>query len=53
MFAKTAQFLKTLDQKTIDEYLPRMKVAVGAARGIGWGYYDGITDALYSAFPPQ
>ena len=53
LFAKTVQFLKTLDQMTIDKYLPRMQAVVEAAHGIGWGYYDGIADALYGAFPPE
>ncbi len=52
LFTKTVQFLKALDQNTIDEYLPRMKAVVEAANGIGWGYYDGIADSLYGAFPP-
>ena len=51
LFNKTVKFLTPLDQKIIDEYLPRMTAVVESAKGIGWGYYDGISDALYGAFP--
>jgi hypothetical protein len=51
LFRKTVLFLKTMDGPTTEAYLPRLTAVVEAADGIGWGYYDGIADALAEAFP--
>ena len=53
LFRKTVLFLKTMDGQATEAYLPRLKAVVEAASGIGWGYYDGISDALAQAFPPD
>jgi len=53
LFSKAAQLLKTMDAQTKDAVLPRLIAVVEKADGIGWGYYDGISDALYGAFPPE
>lgn len=53
LFRKTVLALKKMDRQTVDEFLPRLQAVVEAAHGIGWGYYDGIADALAAAFPPD
>ena len=53
LFRKTVQVLKTMDGPTTEAYLPRLEAVVEAASGIGWGYHDGIADALAEAFPPD
>ena len=52
LFSKAAKLLKTMDAQTKEITLPRLISVVEKAVGIGWGYHDGITDALYGAFPP-
>ena len=34
-------------------YAVSVIAVVEKADGIGWGSHDGITDALYEAFPPE
>jgi len=51
MFDKVVQILKTSNQDTIDMFIPRLKTIVNKANGIGWGYYDYISDVLEEAFP--
>lgn len=51
MFDKVVQMLKTSNQDTIDMFIPRLKTIVNKANGIGWGYYDYISDVLEEAFP--
>ena len=53
LFRKTAQLLKTMDKGTIDAFLPRLLDVVEKSDGIGWGYHDGISDAIYEAFPSE
>ena len=53
LFSKAVQLLKTMDAQTKEITLPRLISVVEKADGIGWGYYDGISDALYGAFPPE
>jgi hypothetical protein len=52
LFSKAVKLLKTMDAQTKDVYLPRLISVIEKADGIGWGYHDGIADALYEAFPP-
>lgn len=51
LFRKTLQLLKTMDEQTTETFLPRLEAVVEAAHGIGWGYYDEISDALAESFP--
>jgi hypothetical protein len=53
LFSKAVQLLKTMDAQTREITLPRLIAVVEKADGIGWGYHDGISDALYGAFPPE
>jgi hypothetical protein len=51
MFTQVVKTIQNSDQETIDQFLPRLKGIVRQARGIGWGYYDAISDTLEEAFP--
>lgn len=51
MFTEVVKTLQMSDQKVIDRFLPRLKTIVQKAEGIGWGYYDAISDTLEEAFP--
>jgi phosphate uptake regulator len=51
MFSKILDILKKSDQNVIDLYFPRLKAVVESADGIGWGYYDQISENLQDAFP--
>ena len=51
MFTQVVKRLQHSDQETIDRLLPRLKGIVRQAHGIGWGYYDAISDTLEGAFP--
>jgi hypothetical protein len=53
MFEKALQALSKSDEETIEKYLPRLQTIVEKADGIGWGYYDTISDLLYEYFPPK
>jgi hypothetical protein len=51
MFTQVVKTLQQSDQKTIDKFLPRLRTIVHEAEGIGWGYYDAISETLEMAFP--
>jgi hypothetical protein len=51
MFAQVVKTLQQSGQDTIDRFLPRLETIVRQARGIGWGYYDGLSATLKAAFP--
>jgi hypothetical protein len=53
MFEKVVNKIKKSDQNTIDQYLPRLKAVVNSANGIGWGYYDFISECLEATFPSK
>ena len=53
MFNKALQTLAKSDQKTNEEFLPRLQSIVEKAKGIGWGYYDQISCLLANYFPPE
>jgi len=50
MFTQVVKRLQTSDQDTIDRFLPRLEGIVRQAQGIGWGYYDTISETLEEAF---
>lgn len=51
MFTQVIKTLHHSDQETIDRFLPRLEDIVHQAQGIGWGYYDTLTETLQAAFP--
>src|SRR5215831_12323567 len=51
MFRQVIQTLQHSDHDTLDRFLPRLDAIVRQARGIGWGYYDGLSATLKAAFP--
>ncbi len=51
VFSDGLKMLEQCDQITIDELLPRYKGVVGATADIGWGFYDGLRDAIDFYFP--
>ena len=51
MFRQVIQTLQHSDHDTLDRFLPRLEAIVRQARGIGWGYYDGLSATLKAAFP--
>jgi hypothetical protein len=51
MFTQVVKTLQKSEQKVIDRLLPRLKTIVQEAEGIGWGYYDAISETLEGAFP--
>ena len=51
MFTQVVKRLQHSDQKTINRFLPRLRGVVRQAHGIGWGYYDAISETLEAAFP--
>ena len=51
MFTQVVKTLQKSDEKTVERFLPRLKAVVRQAEGIGWGYYDAISDTLEGAFP--
>jgi len=53
MFTQVVKTLQTSDETTVERFLPRLKAVVSQAEGIGWGYYDAISDALEGAFPEE
>ena len=53
MFIDVLKILMESKQETIDKYLPRLRNLVGKAKGIGWGYYDNMSDYLFEAFGPE
>jgi len=50
MFIDVLKILSKSEQQTIDNYLPRLISLVELATGIGWGYYDNMSDHLFEAF---
>jgi hypothetical protein len=50
MFTQVVKTLQHSDQETIDRFLPRLEGIVRQAHGIGWGYYDTISETLEEAF---
>ena len=52
MFIDILKILSGSEQQTIDKYLPRLRILVDKANGIGWGYYDNMSDYLFEAFGP-
>ena len=53
MFEKALQALDKSDKETVEEFLPRLQDVVEKAEGIGWGYYDTISDLLAEYFPSE
>ena len=53
MFDDILNILVKSDQEIIDTFLPRLRAVVQKAEGIGWGYYDYISDILEDAFPER
>lgn len=51
MFRKAAETLREMDDKTIQEFLPRLEKLVRDTDGMGWGYHDGLADSLLQEFP--
>ena len=50
MFDKVIKILNRSNQDIIDKFLPRLRDIVNKANGIGWGYYDYISDILRSRY---
>ncbi len=53
MFEKALQALGESDKETVEEFLPRLQDIVEKAEGIGWGYYDTISELLAEYLPPE
>lgn len=51
MFTQMVKTLQQSDEETVDRFLPRLEAIVNLAEGIGWGYYDAISETLEEAFP--
>jgi len=51
MFDKVIKILNKSKQDIIDKFLPRLRAIVKNAHGIGWGYYDYLSDVLEESFP--
>ena len=51
MFTQVVKTLQKNDENTVARFLPRLETVVRQAEGIGWGYYDAISDTLEGAFP--
>ena len=51
MFTQAVRTLQSSDEETIDQFLPRLESIVYKANGIGWGYYDTLSETLEEAFP--
>jgi hypothetical protein len=51
MFTQMVKTLQQSDEETVDRFLPRLEAIVSQAEGIGWGYYDAISETLEQAFP--
>ena len=48
--------LETVLELPADEqnhYETRLSKVMKSAKGIGWGYYDGLCDLYYKAFPNE
>ena len=50
MFTQVVKTLQKSDEKTVERFLPRLEGIVRQAHGIGWGYYDTISETLEEAF---
>jgi hypothetical protein len=50
MFVDVLEILSKCEQETVNNYLPRLRILVDKAKGIGWGYYDNMSDYLFEAF---
>jgi len=51
MFDEIIKHLKKNTPETVTRFLPRLRTVVKEADGIGWGYYDYLSDAIETAFP--
>jgi len=51
MFHSTLKLLVKAEGKTQDEFVTELAGIVDSVRGIGWGYYDDISDLLNDYFP--
>src|SRR6266567_9452232 len=51
MFTQVVKTLQNSDENTVARFLSRLVTVVRQAEGIGWGYYDAISDTLEEAFP--
>jgi hypothetical protein len=51
MFTKAVKALRKMDAKTIRAFLPRLEKLVRDTEGMGWGYHDGLADAMFEEFP--
>lgn len=51
VFEKVVYTIKNGDQNMVNNYLPRLKAVVKSAEGMGWGYYDFMSECLNEAFP--
>ncbi|MHC4560239.1 MAG: hypothetical protein ACYS80_23395 [Planctomycetota bacterium] len=53
MFDDILNILAKSHQEIIDMFLPRLMAVVQKAEGIGWGYYDYISDILEDYFQSE
>jgi hypothetical protein len=51
MYAKAIKAIKDLPDPEQPAFRDRLWELAKSADGIGWGYYDGLCDAFFSAFP--
>jgi hypothetical protein len=51
IFTQMVKTLQQSDEETVDRFLARLEAIVKLAEGIGWGYYDAISETLELAFP--
>jgi hypothetical protein len=51
MFTQIVTTVQHSAQQTIDRFLPRLTAIVHQAEGMGWGYYDALSETLAEAFP--
>jgi len=53
MFESAAKAVAKLDKEQAEPFIDRLAGVVKKAHGIGWGYYDGINEIFYEAFPDE
>jgi hypothetical protein len=51
MFGSAAKIISMLDAKEAKPFIVRLRVIVEKAEGIGWGYFDSISDIFSGSFP--
>lgn len=51
MFRDVVDLLKDKGSELADRFVPRLAAVRDSAKGIGWGFYDGLYEALAEAFP--